>query len=298
MGNQVTKEHIDLYFFAKDVNSYLTYYRGLMDYITNNDLALKANLDGADLLIFPSKVLPKESQYSSNFPFFWGVFKERKANYSTNSNTQISNALESANGDKKKYRSFNLNAVPEDVDDETEVAEILGSDSKSGTRNAHVEESEKDMKNTRYCSQVTAPALTAAPASASTAAPASAAPASVAPSNVHLHHTGQERNADSEKQIIQVNSKKEFTSRHMGDALSGRVQTLAKAERYMDRNVEATSYVASDYSLTKCVSALEEIQDISDDIYGKALKKFKDPDWREMFIAMSDDRKRGWLLRL
>lgn len=42
------------------------------------------------------------------------------------------------------------------------------------------------MKNTRYCSQVTAPALTAAPASASTAAPAS-----VAPSNVHLHHTGQ-----------------------------------------------------------------------------------------------------------
>lgn len=46
--------------------------------------------------------------------------------------------LQSANGDKKKYRSFNLNAVPEDVDDETEVAEILGSDSKSGTRNAHV----------------------------------------------------------------------------------------------------------------------------------------------------------------
>ncbi|XP_058778114.1 uncharacterized protein LOC131652303 isoform X2 [Vicia villosa] len=349
MGNQVTKEHIDLYFFAKDVNSYSTH-RGLMDCMTNNDLALKANLDGADLLIFPSNVLPKESQCSSNSLFLWGVFKERKANNSTNSNTQISNALESANGDTKKYQSFNLNVLPEDVDDETVVAGILGSDSKSG-RNAHVEESKKDMENTRY-SQFAVPAsFSDAPASASIAAPASAstaAPASVAPSNVHLHRTGQveesekdmknthysqfatpasfsdapasastaalasvaapkipfrrtgqERKADSEKQIIQVNSKNEFTSGHMGDTLSGRVQTsLAKAERHMDRKVEATSYVASDYSLTKCVTALEEIQGISDDIYGKALKKFKDPDWREMFIAMSDDRKRGWLLRL
>ncbi|CAK8539579.1 unnamed protein product [Lathyrus sativus] len=277
--------------------------------MTNNDLALKANLDGADLLIFPSNVLPKESRCSSNLLFFWGVFKERKANNSTNSNTQISNALESANGDTKKYRSFNLNAVPEGVDDETEEAEILGSDSKSGTRN--VEKSEKDMKNTQHCSQFAAPAcFTDGPGSASTAAPASfadapgsvstAAPASVVPPNVHLHRTGQERNTDSEKQIVQVNSKKEFTSGHMRDALSGRVQTsLAKAERYMDTTkVEASSYAASNYSLTKCVTALEEIPDISDDIYGKALKKFKDPDWREMFIAMSDDRKRGWLLRL
>lgn len=81
----------------------------------------------------------------------------------------------------------------------------------------------------------------------------------------------------------------------MGDAFSRQVQTsLAKVER----KAEATSDVASDYSLTKCVTGLEEIPDISDDIYGKALKKFKDPDWREMFIAMSNDRKRGWLLRL
>lgn len=56
---------------------------------------------------------------------------------------------------------------------------------------------------------------------------------------------------------------------------------------------EATSFVSSDCSITKCVAALEEIEDISNDIYLKALKEFKDPDWREMFIAMSNDRRRG-----
>lgn len=65
------------------------------------------------------------------------------------------------------------------------------------------------------------------------------------------------------------------------------------------KNVEITSsHVTIDSSLTKCVVALEEIKDISDETFGKALEKFKDPDWREMFMAMSNDRKRGWLFRL
>lgn len=61
---------------------------------------------------------------------------------------------------------------------------------------------------------------------------------------------------------------------------------------------DATSFVTSDCSITKCVAALEEIEDISNDIYVKALKEFKDPDWREMFIVMSNDRRRGWLCSL
>ena len=65
-----------------------------------------------------------------------------------------------------------------------------------------------------------------------------------------------------------------------------------------DNSVEASSFVTSDCSITKCVAALEEIEDISNDIYVKALKEFKDPDWREMFIAMSNDRRRGWLCSL
>ncbi|XP_058782250.1 uncharacterized protein LOC131656577 [Vicia villosa] len=84
----------------------------------------------------------------------------------------------------------------------------------------------------------------------------------------------------------------------MGDA---RAASVARAKRYKGKNVEAAlsnSNVMSYCSITKCVANLEEIEDISDDIYVKALEKFKDCDWREMFIAMSKDRRRGWLLRL
>ncbi|KAK2355541.1 hypothetical protein QL285_092942 [Trifolium repens] len=63
-------------------------------------------------------------------------------------------------------------------------------------------------------------------------------------------------------------------------------------------SVEAISDVTSNYSLNKCVAALEEIQDIPEDTYGKALKKFMNPDSRKMFIAMSNESKREWLLQL
>ncbi|KAI5439591.1 hypothetical protein KIW84_025108 [Lathyrus oleraceus] len=72
--------------------------------------------------------------------------------------------------------------------------------------------------------------------------------------------------------------------------------SLAKAEGYGDRNVEATSRVTSDCSLTKCVIVLDEMEDIPHDAYGKTLEKFMNPDWREVFIAMSVERKRGWVL--
>ncbi|CAL5183411.1 unnamed protein product [Lathyrus oleraceus] len=103
----------------------------------------------------------------------------------------------------------------------------------------------------------------------------------------------------SGKRQVQVRSKKESTSHMMGEALSAWAKaSLAKAERYRDRSVEATSRVTSDCSLTKCVTVLDEMEDIPHDAYGKALEKFMNPDWREVFIAMSVERKRGWVLRL
>lgn len=109
-----------------------------------------------------------------------------------------------------------------------------------------------------------------------------------------------ERITRSEKQQIHVRSKKESTSHHMNEALAAWAQvSLVRADRLRrDRSAEATSRVTSDCSLTKCVAALDGLEDISDDTYGKALEKFKDSDWREMFIAMPNERKRGWILRL
>ncbi|KAI5413451.1 hypothetical protein KIW84_057867 [Lathyrus oleraceus] len=99
----------------------------------------------------------------------------------------------------------------------------------------------------------------------------------------------------SGKRQVQIRSKKESTSHMMGETLSAWAKSsLAKAERYMDRSVEATSRITSDNSLTKCVTVLDEMEDIPHDAYGKALEKFMNPDWKEVFITMSVKRKRGW----
>ncbi|MCH83204.1 F-box protein [Trifolium medium] len=67
---------------------------------------------------------------------------------------------------------------------------------------------------------------------------------------------------------------------------------LAERERFKSRSVNDT------YSITECVSVLNEIEDVTDDIYMKALEKFMDPGWREAFLAMPNDRRKAWLVRL
>lgn len=43
------------------------YYEQLVNYMMNNDLALKGHLDGVELLIFPSNILPGYSQCKKVF---------------------------------------------------------------------------------------------------------------------------------------------------------------------------------------------------------------------------------------
>ncbi|GKA09700.1 L10-interacting MYB domain-containing protein-like protein [Tanacetum coccineum] len=54
----------------------------------------------------------------------------------------------------------------------------------------------------------------------------------------------------------------------------------------------------SSFSITNCVKCLESIQDVDAATYIKAIKLFKDVDWREMFMAMSPQRRRDWLASL
>ncbi|XP_054791471.1 uncharacterized protein LOC129297126 [Prosopis cineraria] len=72
--------------------------------------------------------------------------------------------------------------------------------------------------------------------------------------------------------------------------------TKAKAERYKgERRKEATSS-SSDYSLAKCVIALEEMGDDAEYGFVEALKILKsDPEWREIFLTMTYDKKKRWL---
>ncbi|KAB2609673.1 hypothetical protein D8674_041880, partial [Pyrus ussuriensis x Pyrus communis] len=69
------EDNIALYFFAKDLDSYERHYKSLLDAMVKNDLALKGNFDGVELLIFPSNQLPEKSQRWNMLFFLWGVFR-------------------------------------------------------------------------------------------------------------------------------------------------------------------------------------------------------------------------------
>ena len=45
----------------------------------------------------------------------------------------------------------------------------------------------------------------------------------------------------------------------------------------------------------QCVQIIEGMEGIDDDVYMKMIKKFKDLDWREIFVSMSDTRKKDWV---
>ncbi|XP_075513192.1 ASI1-immunoprecipitated protein 2-like isoform X2 [Primulina tabacum] len=71
----VVEDNIALFFFAKDLESYNKIYKVWLENIMKNDLALKGNVNGVELLIFPSNQLPENSQRWNMLFFLWGVFR-------------------------------------------------------------------------------------------------------------------------------------------------------------------------------------------------------------------------------
>ncbi|XP_023637405.1 uncharacterized protein LOC17882505 [Capsella rubella] len=92
-----TKEdHIALFFFAKDIESYERNYKPLVDNMIKNDLALKGNLDNVELLIFASNQLPSNCQRWNMLYFLWGVFRGKEevcSNPQKNTSLPTSNVL-------------------------------------------------------------------------------------------------------------------------------------------------------------------------------------------------------------
>ncbi|XP_062203901.1 LOW QUALITY PROTEIN: ASI1-immunoprecipitated protein 2-like [Phragmites australis] len=71
-------DSIGLFFFARDTQSYENYYSKLVESIMKDDLALRGNIETAELLIFASSTLPKNFQRWNMFYFLWGVFRVRR----------------------------------------------------------------------------------------------------------------------------------------------------------------------------------------------------------------------------
>ncbi|MED6182964.1 hypothetical protein PIB30_033566 [Stylosanthes scabra] len=87
------EDNIALYFFAKDIESYERHYKGLLDHMIRNDLALKGTFDGVELLIFPSNQLPENSQRWNMLFYLWGVFRGKRMNHSDSAQNICSPSL-------------------------------------------------------------------------------------------------------------------------------------------------------------------------------------------------------------
>ncbi|KAK4746501.1 hypothetical protein SAY87_012813 [Trapa incisa] len=72
--SQAGEDNVALFFFAENHESYEAY-NSLLMHVTVNDLALKGHLEGVELLVFSSKVLPPGSQRWNNLLYLWGIFR-------------------------------------------------------------------------------------------------------------------------------------------------------------------------------------------------------------------------------
>ncbi|XP_030950683.1 uncharacterized protein LOC115974449 [Quercus lobata] len=69
-----------------------------------------------------------------------------------------------------------------------------------------------------------------------------------------------------------------------------------KEKRKQQEGKSATPY--HEFSLPNCVIALKNLGAIDDNTYRLAMDKFVSADWREIFMSMSNARKKAWLDRL
>ncbi|KAF7822882.1 TMV resistance protein N [Senna tora] len=89
-----------------------------------------------------------------------------------------------------------------------------------------------------------------------------------------------------------LKSKRKARNFPMGDAAEARGKASKVKKRYSE---SSSTGATSSYSIDKCVVDLNKMDSISNNSYMKALEKFKDPYWREVFLNMPYDRKKAWL---
>ncbi|OMP06636.1 hypothetical protein CCACVL1_01487 [Corchorus capsularis] len=70
------------------------------------------------------------------------------------------------------------------------------------------------------------------------------------------------------------------------------IEKAYKADRY-----KSSSSSGSDdpHSISVCMDILEKVEGVSFTSYNKAIKKFLSADWRQIFVGMSDMRRKEWL---
>ncbi|KAF5932928.1 hypothetical protein HYC85_029099 [Camellia sinensis] len=118
------------------------------------------------------------------------------------------------------------------------------------------------------------------------------------PSQSTRHHrqrsstpTSHFRGKREARTVVEGEALKEWTEATVPSGMSDR--KWAETSKVMTPTFHKllTSSQASPFSITNCVKCLEAIEGVDSSTYIKAIKMFKDLDWREMFMAMSLERR-------
>ncbi|KAK1273948.1 hypothetical protein QJS04_geneDACA012121 [Acorus gramineus] len=128
-----TEDNIALYFFARDLESYEGYYKKLLENLLKNDFALKGEISGIELLIFPSNKLPEKSQRWNRLFFLWGVFIERRSDYSAYTYGTLSSTMHTSCTVLKILPLKNVHGVLESGGDAAEGQSHFIDDLANGT---------------------------------------------------------------------------------------------------------------------------------------------------------------------
>ncbi|KAK1429164.1 hypothetical protein QVD17_11367 [Tagetes erecta] len=107
--------------------------------------------------------------------------------------------------------------------------------------------------------------------------------------NHHIHKNKEAKVAGTTDKSFKEAIRVTVSNKQGSDPISDRTQMRKNPEGCIE---------SSSFSITNCVRCLESIQDVDAATYIKAIKMFKDVDWREMFMAMSAKRRLDWLASL
>ncbi|KAA8550353.1 hypothetical protein F0562_002037 [Nyssa sinensis] len=122
--------------------------------------------------------------------------------------------------------------------------------------------------------------------------------------------TGQRRRQRSPTPTSHLRGKRDTRTAVTGEALKewaeATVPSGTSDQKWAEASKEKTptypkleaSSQSSAFSITNCVKCLESIDGVDASTYIRAIKMFKDVDWREMFMAMSEERRLDWLASL
>ncbi|RVW41271.1 L10-interacting MYB domain-containing protein [Vitis vinifera] len=131
---------------------------------------------------------------------------------------------------------------------------------------------------------------------ASTNATPSAFPSDSSDEKDYSSPSSHRRRERSPTPTSHIQGKREFRTLEMGEALKEWAEASKAKTPTLSRFEESSQCNA--FSITNCVRCLESIEGVDGSTYIKAIKMFKDVDWREMFMAMSAERRLVWLASL